>query len=36
VVGSADLRGDRTLLTDILSGEMKSVDAETVEDWKNY
>jgi hypothetical protein len=35
VVGSADLREDTTLLTEICPGD-RSVDSETVEDWKNY
>jgi hypothetical protein len=34
VDGLTDLRGDTTLFTELLSGESRSVDPDTVEDWK--
>jgi hypothetical protein len=34
--GTTDLRGDATLFTELFSGESRSVDPESVEDWKNY
>jgi hypothetical protein len=30
-----DLGGDTTLFTELLSGESRNVDPETVEDWRN-
>jgi hypothetical protein len=32
---TTDLRSDTTLFTELLSGESRSVDSETVQDWKN-
>jgi hypothetical protein len=34
--GLTDLRGDKILFREILPSESRSVDPETVEDWKNY
>jgi hypothetical protein len=34
--GLTYLRGDTTLFTELLSGESRSVDPETVENWKNH
>jgi hypothetical protein len=36
VDGLTDLRGDTTLIRELHQERSRSVDPETVEDWKNY
>jgi hypothetical protein len=36
VVGSTDLRGNTSLVTELKSSESRSIDSVTVGDWKNY